>query len=222
MENKPNITLNELQHFTYCKRQWGLMYVEGQWIDNARTVSGNIVHELVDDPFFNQKRNNVRTVRSLPIYNDELNIHGIADCVEFTLDKNGVYIPQLEELYSIHIIEYKNGKPLITGVINEADKMQLVAQMMCVNDMFDIVSTGSIFYNTIGRRVKLINQDEAFERVKELLIELQYLTNNKIIPDKPPKQNCNNCSMESVCMPKTLKSISQINRINQLWEAENA
>jgi len=210
MENN-NITINSLQHFIFCKRQWALVYMEGLWLDNYKTVEGNIVHTLVDDPFFNETRKNLRISRSVPVYLDELNLHGICDCVEFDEDK-------------ITVVEYKNGKPNEKNIVNYHDGIQLAAQMMCVNNMFNTSCAGYIYYNTINRRIKLTDEEQTqyFSEVKNISAEIKEILETKIIPEKSPKQNCRNCSMSDICMPKTDIRLSAQERIKKSWEAENA
>ena len=40
------LMLSELQHYAYCKRQWGLIHIEQQWEENERTVDGRIFHKV--------------------------------------------------------------------------------------------------------------------------------------------------------------------------------
>jgi len=210
MENNENpITINSLQHFVFCKRQWAFVYMEGLWLDNYKTVEGNIVHSLVDDPFFNESRKDMRISRSVPVYFDELNLHGICDYIEFCKDK-------------ITIVEYKNGKPNEKNIVNYHDGIQLAAQMMCVNNMFQTSCAGYIFYNTINRRVQLDNEDKYFADVKNIIIEINKILTTKSIPPKVPKQNCHNCSMSDICMPKTETRFSAKERIKKSWEDRNA
>jgi len=204
MENNA-IAINSLQHFVFCKRQWALVYMESLWLDNFKTVEGNIVHTLVDDPFFNESRKDVRISRSVPVYFDELNLHGNCDYVEFNGDK-------------ITVVEYKNGKPSEKNAVNYHDGIQLAAQMMCVNNMFNTVCSGYIYYNAIKRRVKLTGEEKYFSDVKDIMGEMRELLGTKSIPRKAPKQNCRNCSMADICMPKTDTRTSAKDRIKKAWD----
>lgn len=38
------LMLSGIQHFDFCRRQWALIHIENQWVENYSTVSGNIVH----------------------------------------------------------------------------------------------------------------------------------------------------------------------------------
>ena len=42
------IQLSSLQHYVFCPRQCGLMYVEDLWAENVFTARGRVLHERVD------------------------------------------------------------------------------------------------------------------------------------------------------------------------------
>ena len=65
MENE--LLISGLQHFSFCRRQWALIHIEGEWSDNYFTVDGHILHENADDPFFTEKRGNVIISRALDV-----------------------------------------------------------------------------------------------------------------------------------------------------------
>lgn len=220
MESNFDITINSLQHYVHCPRQWGLLVIDGLWVDNYKTVQGNIVHKLVDDPFINEQRKGTRIVRSLPIYLDEIGIHGIADCVEFIPNGEGVFIEQLKNKYNIVVVEYKNGKPNEQNVINFPDSIQLAAQMMCIDIMFGCNCKGYVFYHTIGRRVEIANTEFLFSEVKKIVYEMRELNETKTIPRKPNKQNCNNCSMSNICMPRIAIKQTHQDRIIEIWRKD--
>ena len=41
--------ISELQHFSFCRRQWALICLEQQWAENTRTVEGSLLHERAHD-----------------------------------------------------------------------------------------------------------------------------------------------------------------------------
>ncbi|HNO07788.1 MAG TPA: Dna2/Cas4 domain-containing protein, partial [Methanoregulaceae archaeon] len=43
--NDDLISLSGIQHFKFCKRQWALIHIERQWIENLRTQEGRFIHE---------------------------------------------------------------------------------------------------------------------------------------------------------------------------------
>ena len=57
------LQMSGVQHYCYCPRQWGLIHIAQIWSDDARTISGNIMHRTADDPF--SERNVDRPKRNL-------------------------------------------------------------------------------------------------------------------------------------------------------------
>ncbi len=43
------LQLSGLQHFSFCRRQWALIHIEQQWLENLRTADGRILHEKAHD-----------------------------------------------------------------------------------------------------------------------------------------------------------------------------
>lgn len=43
------LPLSGLQHFSFCRRQWALIHLEGQWAENLRTTEGHLFHERAHD-----------------------------------------------------------------------------------------------------------------------------------------------------------------------------
>lgn len=36
------LMLSGIQHFQFCKRQWALIHIEQQWLDNEATAHGQV------------------------------------------------------------------------------------------------------------------------------------------------------------------------------------
>lgn len=77
------LQISGVQHFAFCRRQWALIHIEGQWAENARTVSGAILHERAHDAGLSKKRGDLVTVRGLRVFSATLGISGECDVVEF-------------------------------------------------------------------------------------------------------------------------------------------
>ena len=45
-ESEDYLQLAGIQHFSFCRRQWALVYLEQQWSENLRTAEGRLEHEL--------------------------------------------------------------------------------------------------------------------------------------------------------------------------------
>ena len=196
------ININKLEHYAYCPRQWGLMEIEAQWQENAFVISGNLVHSRVDNPFDNQTRKEVRISRSMSLYSERYGLLGVADCIEFEKDQNGVLVLELGDKRKIRVVEYKNGKPQEPGKINRYDAVQVAVQMLCVEEMFGALPEGFVFYDKIKRRVKLTNFSELKDSIISMLSQMRDYIDRHAIPKRAGKTSCQACSMEHVCLPK--------------------
>ena len=49
IEEEDWLQLSGLQHYAFCKRQWALIHLENQWVDNLRTMEGDLLHERGPD-----------------------------------------------------------------------------------------------------------------------------------------------------------------------------
>ena len=193
------LKISGIQHYMFCPRQWALIHIENQWSDNALTISGHISHDTVHNDTSVTKKNGVITMRELHIKSQELGITGDCDAVEFTPSLNGVKLHNYDGLYDIQSIEYKHGK----GMSIEADKMQAIAQTMCLEEMFCCnINTVSLFYFGTKRREKIEITQADRELLKNTVSEMHKLMKNKHTPKCKPKKYCKSCSLCDICMPK--------------------
>lgn len=70
------LMLSGIQHFAFCRRQWALIYIEQQWEDNYRTISGELMHKKAHDEGSFEKRGNILVARGLRIASHELGLSG--------------------------------------------------------------------------------------------------------------------------------------------------
>jgi len=196
------LSLSGIQHFRFCKRQWALIHIERQWEENLRTAEGHIIHERVDDPFFNESRGETIVSRSFPLVSHRLGFFGVADVVEFIRTDTGVSLPGREGFWTPNPVEYKRGKPKI----DERDEVQLCAQVMCLEEMFNIgLVRADFYYNEIRRRISLAITDELRSIVGVLSEEMHDLFRKGLTPSAESGRNCSYCSLVDVCIPKLTK-----------------
>lgn len=196
------LALSGIQHFCFCRRQWALIHVERQWEENLRTAEGHLIHQRVDDPFFNESRGDLIISRAVPLVSYALGLYGVADVVEYIRSEDGVSLPGREGLWMMRPVEYKRGKPKI----DERDEVQLCAQALCLEEMFDTrIDRGDFYYNEIRRRVPLLLSAELRERVYALSKEMHGLFAGGVTPPAEVSRKCNLCSLQNVCMPKLTK-----------------
>lgn len=196
------LSLSGIQHFHFCKRQWGLIHIEQQWADDLRTTQGNYIHRRADDPHYNESRGDVIIARSTPLISYRLGFRGIADVVEYTLSQEGVNLPGHEGLWQVKPIEYKRGKPKIDA----RDEVQLCAQAICLEEMLNVqIEKADFFYHEIRRRTSITLTDDLRELVAALSLEMHNLFKKGTTPPAEGGKPCHSCSLSNICMPKLTK-----------------
>lgn len=190
------LLLSGIQHFAFCERQWGLIHVENQWVENVRTVEGKNLHQRVDDPYFTEIRGDVKVVRSVPLVSQTLGLYGVADVIE--LQK----VPEDNSGVRYSIVEYKRGKPKP----DDRDEVQLCAQAICLEEMLAIaLDYGYLYYGETKHRHKVEFNETLRTRVKDLAERMHNLFAKGETPQPVKDKRCKNCSMADICVPELAK-----------------
>lgn len=182
-----------------------MIHIEQQWEENVHTVVGELMHKKVHDPYLVEKRKGVLMVRALPVSSRSMGVSGECDLVEFVKCEDGITLFGHRGLYSVYPVEYKKGKPKKT----EEDHLQLVAQAMCLEEMFSTqISEGAIFYGETRRRENVTFSQELRNEVRESFLEMHQYYDRGYTPKVKKTKVCNSCSLKDVCIPKLEKSVS--------------
>ena len=199
------LMLSGIQHYMFCPRQWALIHVEQQWADNRLTAEGEILHKNVDDPTYRQKNGDTITLRAVHVASHALGLYGICDAIELLpseTKENAITHPKYSGYWSLYPVEYKRGhkKP------DERDAVQLAAQVMCLEEMYDIqVTEAALFYYETHRR-EVVVMDEPLRQLTIELSEAMHKTfDSGITPKAMPRHNCKSCSLYDVCTPEITK-----------------
>ncbi|WP_264989141.1 CRISPR-associated protein Cas4 [Lysinibacillus piscis] len=205
MENNEDnyLMLSGIQHFRFCQRQWALIHIEQQWAENVRTIEGQYIHQKADQPFIREKRGNKLIVRAMPIRSHELKTTGICDVVEFIQDQDGIELMGELGKYLPVPIEYKRGKPKV----GQEDIVQLVAQAMCLEEMFVCeVPKAYLFYDEIKRREEVIITEQLKDEVRLIFKQMYNYYNRRHTPKVRIGKHCKSCSLENICLPTLVNS----------------
>ena len=89
-ESEDYLQLAGIQHFSFCRRQWALAYMEQQWGENLHTAEGRLQHERAHDETLSEKRGGLLTVRGMRVVSHRLRLSGECDVVEFRAGPGGV------------------------------------------------------------------------------------------------------------------------------------
>ncbi len=209
------LQLSGLQHFSFCRRQWALIHIEQQWSENLRTADGRIFHEKAHDSTAREKRGDLIVTRDMRIHSPTLGISGSCDVVEFHRGTEGTPLPGQSGLWQPYPVEYKRGAPKLT----DADKLQLCAQAMCLEEIFCCdIPEGAVFYGEIRRREVVDLDKELRGRVRELLSQMHDLYRRSHTPKVKPSKGCNACSLKEICIPKLVRKHSVLDYLRKSME----
>lgn len=195
IDNIP-IAIRNIQHYLYCPHRFGLIMIDDVWAENYFVTKSNIMHERVHSNTEYSSRDK-KVMTSIAIYNDDsdYNIYGYVDCIE--IEHNNIQ--------KIKIVEYKPKMPKDKD-FNYEDLMQVFAQKICIDRIFNCKSLGIIYYKNVNKRITL-PLDENYnlydEQLKNILQQMRKNIINGEIPKIKNMDKCGGCSMKDLCMPKT-------------------
>jgi CRISPR-associated exonuclease Cas4 len=193
VEHDDLIPLSALQHYLYCPRQCALIHVEQAWAENRFTAEGRVLHEATSE-IGHEKRRGVRVVTAMPLVSRRLGVSGIADLVEMHKTEVGHWRP--------FPVEYKRGKPKK----HRADEVQLCAQAIALEEMFDVTLTdGALFYGETRRRITVSIDVGLRDLTAQIALQTRALLAGTQTPAAQfEARKCNACSLVELCQPKRL------------------
>ena len=198
-------TLSALQHFAFCRRQWGLIFLERQWAENARTAEGQVFHETAHHGPESETRGDLLILRGLRVASPALRLGGICDVVEFHRSPSGVPLMGREGLWLPYPVEYKKG----SDQTRESDEVQLCGQALCLEEMLCCqIPEGSLFYGETRRRTRVAFDEPLRQRTLDLLHELLGYMDRGYTPGAKLHKGCNACSLRDICLPKLSRAPS--------------
>lgn len=211
-------TLSALQHFAYCRRQWGLIFVERQWAENARTAEGQVFHQTAHHGPESEARGDLLILRGLRVASPALRLGGVCDVVEFHRSPSGVPLMGREGLWLPYPVEYKKG----SDQTRESDEVQLCGQALCLEDMLCCqIPEGSLFYGETRRRTRVAFDEPLRQRTFSLLQEMLGHMARGHTPAAKPHKGCNACSLRDICLPKLSRTPSVADYVHARAAEEN-
>jgi CRISPR-associated exonuclease Cas4 len=190
------LPISALQHLLFCRRQCALIHVERLWAENQFTIQGRQLHDKAHGGR-GESRPGVRIARGLQLRSLRLGLYGVADVVEFPAD--GPPLP----------IEYKRGRPKKNG----ADRVQLCAQALCLEEMLDTaIPEGALYYGKIRQRVAVPFDDALRQLTAHTIADLHQLVASGVTPSARREKKCGRCSLLNLCMPDVLEGSESASR----------
>ena len=190
------IPISALQHYLYCPRQCALIHLDRAWEENVFTAQGRLMHENAHTAG-TESRKNIRTTTALMLCSKRLGISGVADVVEFHRT-NGHWQP--------YPVEYKRGRPKKS----DADRVQLCAQAMCLEEMRQTTITeGALYYGQTHRRETVLFDRQLRELTEKTIADVHALFSQTKRPLPVNDKRCRDCSLKIDCMPELAGDPSQ-------------
>ena len=179
------VQLSALQHFAFCPRQCALIHVEQVWAENAQTTKGKQNHERVHGGE-NEQRGEIKTLRTLPLVSRQHGLSGVADVVELLPDG------------SPRPVEYKSGK----AKPRLADEVQLCAQALCLEEMFNVTIPEGFIYHVASRKRREVPFTPALRQaVLDARDSVRELLRTRVLPAPAADERCQFCSLYDECEP---------------------
>lgn len=198
-EQEDFLQLSGLQHFNFCRRQWALIHIEGQWRDNYQTTDGELMHKNAHDKDFSENRKDLLVRRGMNVFSARLGVSGECDVLEFHRGEAGIPLPDREGMWQPYPVEYKRGE----GSSQESDSLQLCGQAMCLEEMLCCaIPEGALYYGQTRRRVPVLLDAALRARVTDALEEMHRLYDRGYTPRVRPAKACNACSLKEICLPE--------------------
>jgi len=185
------VPLSAIEHWSFCKRQCGLIHLEGLWAENVRTVEGKQLHEKVDLPGLEQ-RPGLRLARALALKSERHGLIGIADLVAFYAD------PAYPRTGRPFPVEYKRSSrnTFVHAVL------QLCGQALCLEEMLGVpVANGALYFGGSKRRKEIQFSDSLRQEVLATAEAIRAMLKSGHTPTTEPGKKCAECSLSALCLP---------------------
>lgn len=195
------VMISAIEHWSYCPRQCALIHVEQVFDENVFTLRGNRAHARVDTTTWSME-GTTRVERALPLWSEQYGLTGRADTVEFRED--GTLYP----------VEYKHGPRRE----HRHDDLQLMAQAVCLEEMFgQKVLGGAIYHHSTHRRREVVFTPDLRAEMEEVLAQIRQMRRTGEMPPPANDKRCPNCSLVDACAPSALIAGRQAYHQRQLY-----
>ena len=196
------LPLSGIQHFSYCERQWALIHLECRWEENLDTTLGEQFHERAHLAGYSSDKG-VIAERSMRIFSRRLGFAGESDVVEFFPCDGEPGVLRGDRRYGLRPVEYKKGRSKSA----DHDRLQLVAQALCLEEMYGIpVTSGCLFYGETRRREWVEVTGELRDRVEETARRMHEIHRTGEMPRAKKSPRCARCSLKNECAPEIFAS----------------
>jgi len=202
------LQISALQHAMFCERQYALIHLEQIWEENRFTAEGRVLHERVDAEH-HESRHLFKQEYGMAVRSLKKGLIGKCDLVELWYIKDG-------NVEKVSPVEFKRGRKKADDI----DRVQLCAQVFCLEEMFGIAIEGGQFYYLQEHRRTNVTVDAPLREKTTALIEqvMKIRETGTTMAAKYEKRKCDNCSIVDLCMPKSTGL--KFKRVDQFIDAQ--
>lgn len=202
MDEWEPIPISRLSHAAYCLRRAALITNDRLWMESVDTVKGHLEHRRVHTSRI-EKRGQEISLFEYDVFSRKLNVAGKCDQVDAIAEPSGCIIPAAGFPVKLYPVEYKHGK------VREEEEyeIQLCAQAMCLEEMFQTsIAEGAVFYISSHRRKPVLLDDALRKRTLEVIEAIDHIRKTFCLPPAEYGNKCFRCSMKEVCLPEISRS----------------
>jgi CRISPR-associated protein Cas1 len=200
--------LDQVHQFAYCPRRMHLMYVGGEWSDNAFTVEGRYHHMRVDEeedplPDPRQDPESPKSSRSVQLSSAGLGIIAKADLIE----TSGA---------SAEPVEYKRGEtPDTPHRAWNPERIQLCAQGLLLREHGFTVERGWLYFASSRQRVEVPFTEDLIEETRRCILETLETARGSLPAPLQDSPKCYGCSLNGICLPDETTLLTQDPQIQE-------
>lgn len=155
-------------------------------MDSFAISAGTMAHKRVD----NATESRPSTERAMLIHSDEHGLTGRCDAVE------------RDEAGCVEVVEYKSTPVRRRAEITESQRIQVIAQAMCLEEMGHVVSGASVYFTNHHKRLPVSLDDVARQECRQWVDRTRELIQAAQAPEPLLDDlRCAGCSHAVVCLP---------------------
>ena len=172
-------------HTVFCpRRAW--LEVQGEEADSLAITAGTLAHARVDDT----TESRPGTERAMLIHSNQYGLSGRCDVVDAVGE------------HGLSIIEYKSTPVRRRPEITESQRIQVLAQALCLKEMGYDIADASVYFVNHHKQVSIAVNPSSLQECSEWIHRARAVARGLTAPEPLlDDARCTGCSHAAVCLP---------------------
>ena len=172
-------------HTVFCpRRAW--LEVQGEEADSLAITAGTLAHARVDDTMESRPG----TERAMLIHSNQYGLSGRCDVVDAVGE------------HGLSIIEYKSTPVRRRPEITESQRIQVLAQALCLKEMGYDIADASVYFVNHHKQVSIAVNPSSLQECSEWIHRARAVARGLTAPEPLlDDARCTGCSHAAVCLP---------------------